>query len=98
LKFVLLLLFVTPPHPTAAQYVKMLNAEQQIINDLTAQNRALATELEKLKYELYGPPGSKVYPRFEHEKPVCPVDGFVVQYEVKDNSFVAYCVRQKEQQ
>ena len=97
MKFLLLfLLFSTPPRPTPAQCGKILAAEQQIINELTAQNRALAAEMETLKNELFGPPGGKVYPRFENEKPTCPVDGFVVQWVVEKDSFVAYCVRQKE--
>ncbi len=97
MNFLLLLMLISgPAKPTQAQYAKILAAEQQIINDLTVQNRALAAEVEKLKNELYGPPGTKVYPRFENEKPLCPVDGFVLQWVVENNSFVAYCVRPKE--
>lgn len=84
----LLLLFASPPKPTAAQYAKMLTAEQQVVDTLTA-------EIKELKDELYGPPGVKVHPRFENEKPTCPVSGFVLQWIVEDDHFTAYCVRGK---
>ena len=96
MKFLLFLLLVTPPHPTEKQYAKILAAEQQIINDLTVKNRVLAAEVEKLKNLIYAPAGTKVYPRFEKEQPTCPVDGFVIQWVVENNQFVAYCVRPKE--
>ena len=83
----LILMSSRPPKPTSAEYVRMLNEDQQVINKLTAENKAL-------RNELYGPPGSKVYPRFQNEKPFCPVPGFNLKWEVKDNSFVAYCVRE----
>jgi hypothetical protein len=90
-----LLLFILASHKqTHPDYAKILNSQQQIIQTLQKENA-------ELKYILYGPPGTKVRPRFENEKPVCPVPGFVLQYKVTaDKSgigdFSPYCIRIEE--
>ena len=97
MKFLLLLLlFAAPPKPTAAQYAKMLAAEQQVVNDLTNRLGDMAIEVQVLKDRLYGTPGSRVHPRYENEKPTCPVSGFVLQWVVEENNFVAYCVKESK--
>jgi len=86
----LALLLAGPARPKPPDYVRMLNADQQVIKSLTEENR-------QLKLVLYGPPGVKVYPRWNYEKPYCPVDGFVLQWlvvpEEPYQKFEPFCLR-----
>lgn len=88
--FLLLFLLSSPPKPTTSQFSKLLNDQQQIIVQLNAEN-------EKLKTILYGPSGSKVDPKFYDHQPFCPVNGFVLEWEVDKTrkEFVPFCVRLK---
>ena len=79
-------------HATSINYAKILNTDQQIINDLTQENL-------RMKEILFGPLGNKVYPRYVEEKPYCPVAGFALQWLVDKSGieqvFKPFCVRIK---
>ena len=83
-----LMLAADPPKP---DYVKILNAQQQIIQTLQAENRTL-------KNALFGPVGTTVRAlRAADNKPYCPTDDFSLQWEVvrgpDGKEFKPFCVR-----
>jgi hypothetical protein len=87
----LLLFLMLAAQPAKPDYVKIMNAQQQIIQDLTAENR-------KLKNALFGPPGTTVRALQTNEgKAYCPPDGFALMYEVmpglEPRKFQPFCVR-----
>jgi hypothetical protein len=88
-----LLLLLLSAKTSSVDCTKILNAQQQIIQELQKENAVF-------KYVLYGPAGTKVKPVLENGKPTCPIPDFKLQYKVTVGDpgvgeFSPYCIREE---
>ena len=88
----LLLILLLSTKTSSVDCTKILNAQQQIIQELQKDNA-------ELRYVLYGPAGTKVRPVWQEQAPTCPLPEFKLHYRVvtdkAGSEFEPYCIREE---